>query len=461
MNGYQNCIEIPFHASAAAMAARALWDGTAAKPCLVPKVLLVDDEQHVVDGLRRALEEYPYSIQTATSAEQALRKFADEPFDVIVADERMPGMQGSELLTVIANDFPMTGRILLTGYGTPEAAARAVNEAGVVRFLVKPCPPDKVRDAIEVALRTTPFEKRVRGGRRRPYLVSHKVEAPAQREVSTRHGRSSPAPGRDSPVNWLSEVPRQSRVDLEANELILQAQRVVELGSERLFGFELSMRLRTRDGSTHTVGNFVSSTAGQHVLLSAVDRWVVRHVLKSIQEQKQALEQLGLTVSLNIATQSLADPEFVQFLDKELSEARIASRFLMEVRESALAKSVRTDQGLLARLVSMKCYDRGARLCVDGVGGAIWKLAVLKELPVAVAKIDSRFICDILTNKDSEAVVRSAVEWGQRKGSVVVATGVDTAAIAHRLRTLGVGYGQGIAFSATETVGSGLGSLFY
>jgi len=461
VNAYQNCIEVPFHAAAAAAAARLLGDGTAATPNFAPRVLLVDDEKHVVEGLRRALEAYPYSIQTATSAELALRKFADEPFDVIVADERMPGMQGSELLTVIANDFPMTGRILLTGYGTPEAAARAVNEAGVVRFLVKPCPPQKVREAIEVALKTTPFEKRVRRGGRRPYLVTQRAEGPAEREVGTQHARANPAQVSDSPVNWLNEVPRQSRVDLEANELVLQAQRVVELGSERLFGFELSMRLRTRDGRTHTVGNFVSSTAGQKVLLSAVDRWVVRHVLRSIREQKQALEQQGLTVSLNIATQSLADPDFAQFLDKELCDARIAARFLMEVRESALAKSVRRDQGLLARLGSMRCYDRGARLCVDGVGGAIWRLGLLKELPVAVAKIDSRFVCDILTNKESECVIREAVEWGQRKGAVVVATGVDTSAIADRLRTLGVGYGQGIAFSGTETVGSGLGSLFF
>jgi EAL domain-containing protein (putative c-di-GMP-specific phosphodiesterase class I)/CheY-like chemotaxis protein len=420
----------------------------------------VDDEQHVVDGLRRALEEYAYSIQTATSAELALRKFAAQPFDVIVADERMPGMQGSELLTLIANEFPTTGRILLTGYGTPEAAARAVNEAGVVRFLVKPCPPQQVHDAIEVALRTTPFEKRVRTGRKRSYLVTRKAETLAQKATNRPSARTAPPSARDSSVNWLNEVPRLARVDLEANELVLQAQRIVELGSERLRGFELSMRLRTRDGCTHTLGNFVSSSIGQHVLLSAVDRWVVRHVLQSIREQSVALEQQGLTVSLNIATQSLADPEFVQFLDRELTDVRVASRFLMEVRESALAKCVRRDQGLLARLTSMKCFDSGVRLCVDGVGGAIWKLGLLKDLPVAVAKIDSRFICDILTSKDSESVVRCAVEWGQQTGAVVVATGVDTPAIAHRLRTLGVHYGQGIAFSGTETVGSGLASLF-
>src|SRR6266403_993997 len=62
-----------------------------------PKVLFVDDERQVVDGLRRAFLKYPYQIRTATSPELALQMLREEAFDVIVADEQMPGMRGSEL----------------------------------------------------------------------------------------------------------------------------------------------------------------------------------------------------------------------------------------------------------------------------------------------------------------------------------------------------------------------------
>jgi len=143
-----------------------------------------------------------------------------------------------------------------------------------------------------------------------------------------------------------------------------------------------------------------------------------------------------------------------------LSDPRIASRFLIEVRENVLARSVRKDQGLLAQLLALKCYEWGVRLCVDGVGGALWRLGILKDLPVALAKIDSRFVGDILINRDSETLVRSAVQWGQGAGVEIAATGVDTPAIAERLRALGVRYGQGSAFGTAEPIGLTLAGLY-
>jgi EAL domain-containing protein (putative c-di-GMP-specific phosphodiesterase class I)/CheY-like chemotaxis protein len=389
------------------------------------------------------LLEYPYQIHTATSAEVALRKFSEEPFDVIVADERMPGMPGSKLLTVIANEFPTTGRILLTGHGTADTAARAINEAGVIRFLLKPCPVDQLRDAIEAALRTTPFEKRARSGRQRPYLVSHRGVGEATDLDPT---------GSDAGVGSAAD-------EWQANELVLQAQNVSELGSDTLFGYEISTRLHSRDGNIHTIGNFLSSSE-QRVSLSSVDRWVVRHVMRVVRAHKYTLERRGLTVSLNVAAQSFADPEFARFLDRELLDPRVAARFLIEVRESPLSKCVRRDEGLLAQLLAMKCYGRGARLCIDGVAGALWKFAVLDDLPVGVAKIDSRYVCDILTNKESESLVRCAVDWGRSEGVTIAATGVDTPAIAERLHSLGVRLGQGSAYGTPEPLSLALAPLY-
>jgi EAL domain-containing protein (putative c-di-GMP-specific phosphodiesterase class I)/CheY-like chemotaxis protein len=440
---------------------------TAAKPTLhpgseysMPRILFVDDEPHVVDGLRRTLSEYPYHVQTATSPEGALQKLCEGRIDVVVADEQMPGMCGSELLTIIAHEFPTTGRILLTGHGTVNTAARAINEAGVVRFLLKPCPPKDLREAIETALRITPFESRIRIGGRRAYLVSHS-------ESGCRKVRESGPDADSQETRHHAGVESDSRLharirgpnEWEANELVLQAQKLLELRSETLFGLELSTRLQTQNGNVHTIGNFLA-TSGQHLPLASVDRWVVRHALTLIRDHVQVLERRGLVVSLNLAAQSLADVDFTRFLDDELSDSRIASRFLIEVRESALAKSLRRDEGLLARLLTMRCYEWGARLSVDGVAGALWKLEVLKNLPVALAKIDSRFVCDILTNPQSESLVRSAVEWGQRSGIDVAATGIDTPAIAERLSRLGVHYGQGNVYGTTEPVGLTLTGLY-
>ena len=102
------------------------------------------------------------------------------------------------------------------------------------------------------------------------------------------------------------------------------------------------------------------------------------------------------------------------------------------------------------QLMSMKCLALGARLCVDGVAGEAEQLALLNDLPIAMAKIDSRFIGDLLVNPQSESRVHDIVEWGQRTGIEIAAAGVDTYAISERLHSLGVRYAQGGAFGTPQ-----------
>jgi EAL domain-containing protein (putative c-di-GMP-specific phosphodiesterase class I)/CheY-like chemotaxis protein len=426
----------------------------------MPKVLFVDDEWEVVDALRRAFLQCPYRIHTTTSPELALQMFRDEPFDVVVADELMPGMLGSDLLSIIAHEFPATGRILLTGHGTLETAARAVNDAAVVRFLLKPCPAQQLHEAIETALKSRPLIPCARTHKRRIFLVSHSATAPADTDSRKRVAGSGAACQPAAPV-VESAVPHEpARIASYANELVLQAQKIVGLQDETPLGYEISVRLQAASGKVHTIGNFVSSV--QHdVPLASVDRWVIRHVTESIQGHQQILAHRGLTMSLNVAAGSFRDADFVRFLNAELTTGRLSARFFVEIRESALVKGLNGDEGLLARLSEMSCFTSGPRLCVDGVSGSLWRLAPLKTLPIAMAKIDSRFVCDVLTNRGSEALVRAAVEWGERAGTRIVATGIDSVAIAERLYNLGVRYGQGIALGRPEPLISTLEGLYY
>src|SRR2546425_2358089 len=117
-----------------------------------PRVLLVDDEPHVTEALKRVLREEAYDIRTASSARTALQILAREAVDVVVSDERMPGMSGSEFLATVRRSYPNTVRILLTGHASLEAAVRAINEGEVYRFLTKPCKEADLTRAIEHAL---------------------------------------------------------------------------------------------------------------------------------------------------------------------------------------------------------------------------------------------------------------------------------------------------------------------
>ena len=104
-----------------------------------PTVLLVDDEPNVTNALKHALRKEHYEILTASSGPEALEILRREPVDIVVSDETMPDMSGTQLLSVIRHDYPDTVRIMLTGQACLEVAVRAINIGEIYRFLMKPC----------------------------------------------------------------------------------------------------------------------------------------------------------------------------------------------------------------------------------------------------------------------------------------------------------------------------------
>lgn len=115
------------------------------------RILFVDDEPRLLEGLQRMLRSHRahWDMAFASSGAEALAMVAARPFDVIVTDMRMPGMDGAELLQRVRDVAPNIIRIILSGYFQKEAALRAVPVAH--QFLAKPCDPDALREAIERA----------------------------------------------------------------------------------------------------------------------------------------------------------------------------------------------------------------------------------------------------------------------------------------------------------------------
>ncbi|MBI3418228.1 MAG: response regulator [Verrucomicrobia bacterium] len=121
------------------------------------KVLFVDDEEMVLEGLRRMLrpQHEEWEMEFVESGVKALELMGHRPFDVIVSDMRMPGMSGVQLLTHIKTERPDSIRILLTGHRDMDTAIDAVNRAEIFRFLTKPVVPENLLPALESA-----FEQR-------------------------------------------------------------------------------------------------------------------------------------------------------------------------------------------------------------------------------------------------------------------------------------------------------------
>jgi DNA-binding NtrC family response regulator len=115
-----------------------------------PRLLFVDDEQRVLNSMRIMFRRQ-FDLFLASHGSEALDIVKHKDIDVIVADHRMPQMTGVEVLTKVRELSPRTVRILLTGYADLDAVEGSINEGEVFRFLTKPCPPQQLRDTVELA----------------------------------------------------------------------------------------------------------------------------------------------------------------------------------------------------------------------------------------------------------------------------------------------------------------------
>ncbi len=116
-------------------------------------LLLVDDEPNIVASLKRLLRCDGYQILTANSARGGLDLLQQHKVDIILSDQRMPGMTGVDFLRVAKELYPDTVRIVLSGYTELQSVTDAINEGAVFRFLTKPWDDQQLRTYIEEAFR--------------------------------------------------------------------------------------------------------------------------------------------------------------------------------------------------------------------------------------------------------------------------------------------------------------------
>ncbi|WP_437681810.1 ATP-binding protein [Sorangium sp. So ce131] len=129
-------------------------------------LLVVDDERETLKALRRELRR-DYDVLVAESAAQAYEILRERPVHVVLSDQRMPEMTGTEFYARVKADFPETVRLLMTAYADTSAAIQAINEGGVYRFICKPWDPERlaavVRDAFSHHDRLSEIQRRLCG----------------------------------------------------------------------------------------------------------------------------------------------------------------------------------------------------------------------------------------------------------------------------------------------------------
>ena len=117
-------------------------------------LLLVDDEPNILSALQRTLRRDGYRILASDDPQQALELIAHEQVDVILSDQRMPGMNGVEFLRRAKEMHPETIRIVLSGYTDLQFITDAINEGAIYKFLTKPWDDGQLREQVREAFRS-------------------------------------------------------------------------------------------------------------------------------------------------------------------------------------------------------------------------------------------------------------------------------------------------------------------
>ncbi len=112
------------------------------------RILVVDDEPSICEGLRQVLTKQGHSVTTASSGHEGLAKALNDRFDIMIVDLKMPDLDGLELIKRVKKDKPQLATIVITGHASKESAIDAV-KAGVVDYIEKPFAPADIITVIE------------------------------------------------------------------------------------------------------------------------------------------------------------------------------------------------------------------------------------------------------------------------------------------------------------------------
>ena len=118
----------------------------------LPSVLVIDDELRSVEALERILED-DFTVLKATSVREAEAILAEEAVQVVLCDQRMPGMTGVEFLKTVRERWPDAVRMIISGYTDAEDIIQGVNEAGIYQYVTKPWQPENLTLTLKNAVR--------------------------------------------------------------------------------------------------------------------------------------------------------------------------------------------------------------------------------------------------------------------------------------------------------------------
>jgi EAL domain-containing protein (putative c-di-GMP-specific phosphodiesterase class I) len=232
------------------------------------------------------------------------------------------------------------------------------------------------------------------------------------------------------------QIEQLLRVALEQDELEVHYQPQVDLATGRLVGVEALARW-----AEATPAEFIP-VAEETGLIGPLGAWVLGTATRDLAAW-HAQGLTPLTVTVNVSTRQLEDPDFPIVVATALATAGIAPESLcLELTESALMGAGGASLDCLKLL-----KDLGVYVGIDDFGTGHSSLARLKSLPVEVLKVDRSFVDGLGTEPEDTAIVAAVLSLAHALGLHVIAEGVETPLQAHQLSALGCAVAQGWLWS--------------
>jgi PAS domain S-box-containing protein len=245
-------------------------------------------------------------------------------------------------------------------------------------------------------------------------------------DISARKGQEHDAERKLVDLAWIERI----RDALDHDRLVLYAQPIVEIASNRTTQHELLLRMLDNDGTPIPPALFLP-VAENYGSIGEIDRWVTRETF--------ALAAAGHAVEMNVSAHSLSDPAFYDFVENELrGSGADPALIVFELTETALVHDQVATENFANRIHSLGC-----RLALDDFGTGYGGFTYLKQLPIDFLKIDIEFVRDLATDPASRLVVESVVALARSFDLETVAEGVEDARTLEMLREYGVDYAQG------------------
>ncbi|MCL4561506.1 MAG: EAL domain-containing protein [Chloroflexi bacterium] len=230
---------------------------------------------------------------------------------------------------------------------------------------------------------------------------------------------------------------------IEENWFVLYYQPILSLDNDALIGFEALIRLNHPERGLISPAEFlpVSEETG---LIIPIGRWVLGEACRQMQLwHQQYPEQKGLSVSVNISSKQLAQPDFLEMVRSVLENTGLDAHTLkLEITESVIIDFPERVTTLFNELEKLSI-----KVEIDDFGTGYSSLGYLQHFPIHTIKIDKSFVAEISRSQKGLELIRTMILMARELGMNVIAEGIETVEQLNKLKQLECRYGQGYLLS--------------